>query len=360
MLATFPFFLQIRAFQISSVTFYVRDLFLGNKGNLERVRDAKDGPLDEADYRLAKKQAVRLKGLYLNLYTTRRDYGLGARETADESRDDDDDDDDDERRDSSLLELLPDAERVPAAPAPATKSYPAPPPRCGTLDAACVSLIRGLVSRVAASGRVGASMGHVLAPLFYHAFGGGAPQRVPKSEQDVAKKRTRSDRAPVAGLLGTRSDRQFALMVGLVKPSHKRMRADAAGDLSRPLAACGILFKTSRPPGHLLGRHWKHYRCALRGGTLFYFEVNSKGNARHGEDLVVDLRRVVGDRADVGAGRCGRDEIAFALRCEDGVEKPLFLRAPGADEFDWRADFRALDAAGWDLCGIQIFNPTSM
>ena len=61
MLATFPFFLQIRAFQISSVTFYVRDLFLGNKGNLERVRDAKDGPLDEADYRLAKRQAVRLK-----------------------------------------------------------------------------------------------------------------------------------------------------------------------------------------------------------------------------------------------------------------------------------------------------------
>lgn len=220
-----------------------------------------------------------------------------------------------------------------------------------TLDGAASALFKGIIDKILASGRVATSIAEVFSALSYGALTtskgkpfvhedmaaaaveaaaeaaslpadtaqpplplnqpGVDPQPEAADERTApvalvpsSKLKSRAARVPfkVKGFLrfnGTRSDRQFARLVGYKEPSHKRMDARTVEDLYKPVKACGVLLKTSRPPGVVGARRWKPYRCVLRGATLFYFEVCAPtgpgSQRRYNHDKIIDLHRVVAD-----------------------------------------------------------------
>lgn len=254
MLATFPFWLDWRGgFKIRGrATAHIRDLFLGNEGDLERKRRRRpNNQLTNSDWRDAVKKAVSLSRLEVAFPTTPEEH----------------------------------RHRYKVVWAPQRRAFvPSVEERRGflTLDTALSRLVKGLIERVLASGRVGASLGHIVSAVSAGALiqphtmmRQSANGRASDASDDaidsdkklstfeLAKKTARASRVPYGALRGYRSDRQFALLLGFVRHSHKRMDAHAIEDVSKPVRAAGILLKTSKPPGRR--RHWKPYRCVLRG-----------------------------------------------------------------------------------------------
>ncbi|KAJ8601220.1 hypothetical protein CTAYLR_003292 [Chrysophaeum taylorii] len=341
MLSTFPFFFDCRGgFKITGrAVAHIRDLFLGNEGSLERMRRKRpDLKLTNADWRLARRQAIVLSRIEVAFPSSpdehRHRYGYVATP-----------------QDGSL-------------------EVPVVEERRGflTLETATTRLVRGLIERVLASGRVGASLGHIVSAVSYGAVmglttnGGTRSSSTVDADDDkkistfeLAKRTSRASRVPFGALRGYRSDRQFALLLGLYRHSYKRMDARSYEDLSKPVRAAGILMKSSKQRHGHRNRKWKPYRCVLRGATLFYFEIagakGPKSNVRRGEDRAIDLHRVVADlTADEPIPNADgeivavpaepvmvrlehnpsedRDEIELGIRLDNGGVHSTFLAVP--------------------------------
>lgn len=278
MLASFPFWFDWRGgFKIRGrATAHVRDLFLGNEGALERRRRRRpDRQLTNADWRDARRKAITISRIEVAFPSTP-----------------------DERNHRYNYVWSP-QRRAMIASVEEQRGFL-------TLETAFIRLVKGLVERVWASGRVSAALGHIVSAVTYGTFVAHTPQltvddadseKKALSTFELAKKTARASLVPYGALRGYRSDRQFALLLGFVKQSHKRMDARAIEDVTKPVRAAGILMKTSKPPG--AHRRWKPYRCVLRGATIFYFEIGAasgpKSSVRRGEDHVIDLHRVVVD-----------------------------------------------------------------
>lgn len=292
MLATFPFWLDCRGgFKINGrATAHVRDLFLGNEGALERRRRKRaDKRLTNADWRYALRRAISLSRIEVPFPSGPDEHGHRYKMVWCPQK----------------MAMVPSVEEK--------RGFL-------TVESAFTRLIRGLAERVLASGRVGASLGHIVSAVSYGATHVNNPtmnalravdveddeeaenkRRKELSTFELAKKTATATKVPFGALRGYRSDRQFAIMVGMIKRSHKRMDARAIEDVVKPVRAAGILMKSSNPPGSR-HRRWKAYRCVLRGATMFYFEVagaiGPKSGVRRGEDHVIDLHRVVVDAGE--------------------------------------------------------------
>mmetsp|Transcript_20677 Transcript_20677/g.65019 ORF Transcript_20677/g.65019 Transcript_20677/m.65019 type:complete len:1473 (+) Transcript_20677:100-4518(+) len=322
-----------------------------------------------------------------------------------------------------------------------------------TLDGATSALYRGIIDRILASGKVATSIAEVFSALSYGALmtSKGKPvvqedaaaaavmaaaeamtltscearkkrlaqedaadatfvanksaANEPSAEEAsvvvpgvtvVTKLKSRAARVPfkVKGFFrfnGTRSDRQFALLVGFSEPAHKRMDARTIEDLYKPVQACGILLKTSRPPGVVGSRRWKPYRCVLRGSTLFYFELcaaNGPGShKRSNNDKIIDLHRIVADvpfavdetdeprdtvddkkddkkksstslLVKIQKGRSGQDEIFLGTRLESGAIHHTYLRLPSAEQ-PTDDEPRSIEAVAWDAEAFEALKTPS-
>lgn len=348
MLAAFPYWIDaVGGFKINGrVTAHFRDLYLGNVGDLERRRNRRGGHLTESDWKTVNKGGITLNKVHVVLPNTLNPQGAS-----------------DER--------------------PSFFKKKVESPGLLTLDAAFTALIKGCFDCVLSSGKVAPSIAKVISALSYRALQPGTivkhvvpPLRHRDDDEDnsvasddsedndvkkLAKGRARARRVPFKGFHGYRSDRQLSVLLGFANPSHKRMDARVIEDLTKPIAACGVLFKTSKPPG-AVGRRWKPYRCVLRGATLFYFEIaGPTSQRRRGEDLVIDLHRIVADvpfRLDdsqrkrsstsllvkVNKSRSGKEEIFLGTRLDGGAIHHTYLRVP--TRVDDEPKF--MEALAWD------------
>lgn len=355
MLASFPFWFDWRGgFKIRGrATAHVRDLFLGNEGALERRRRRRPNrQLTNADWRDARRKAITISRIEVA-------FPLAP----------------DERNHRYNYVWSP-QRRAMIASVEERRGFL-------TLETAFIRLVKGLVERVWASGRVSAALGHIVSAVTYGTFVAHTPQlavddadteRKALSTFELAKKTARASLVPYGALRGYRSDRQFALMLGFVKKSHKRMDARAIEDVTKPVRAAGILMKTSKPPGG--HRRWKPYRCVLRGATIFYFEIGAAGGpksgVRRGEDHVIDLHRVVValDAEPIptdedNAASLGYETVLVKLGCDaDQPEIELGIRA---DDGRLHSKFLALpkqlstpettDAIGQNGSTVALDNP---
>ena len=294
MLSTFPFWLDCRGgFKIrGKATAHVRDLFLGIEGHLERRRRKNDGKLLPRDWDDARRKAIALTKIEVSF------------PCADESK----------RIFAEEDDLGHSFFRIPKESVPFMHGYL-------TLDGALVALIEGLLKRILQSGKVGAAVLHILSAVSagavaahhhhhhlttHKASSVSEDDEVQQQEQEaLMKKHGAAERQAlgVLGLRGTRADRQFALLLGIVPPAFKRFDARAVGDLTAPVAAFGLLLKSSEKTK----KNWHPVRCVLRGATIFYFRVNAANTQRAGEDHVIDIRRIVGDSVDQSYSLSAKD-----------------------------------------------------
>lgn len=366
MLASFPLWFDVRGgFRIyGTATAHVRDLFLGTQGELERRRN-KHGILLDSDWRAVKRKAITLQRLDV-AFPRSRLYGGEAAAQVQYLSDDVWSSSKRHHRGLSVEALVASvffgvrrstssssSSSEPESESTEAEADSLVPERPGllTLDGAASALVKGIIDKILASGKVATSIAEVFSALSYGALTtskgkpvvhedmaaaaveaaaeaaslpadtaqpplplnqpGVDPQPAAADERTSttplvpsSKLKSRAARVPfkVKGFFrfnGTRSDRQFARLVGYREPSHKRMDARTIEDLYKPVKACGVLLKTSRPIGVVGARLWKPYRCVLRGATLFYFEVcapTGPGSQRRcNHDKIIDLHRIVAD-----------------------------------------------------------------
>jgi len=338
MLATFPYYFDVRGgFRLrGEASLAISDLFLGKEGHLERRRARHGGRLLPKDWRAAKRNAISITNIEVPfpvydpaaatmptmkphscpmeaaLSAVTAGFFVGASSSKATTAENDDESTSSVPSETAS-ELSPPPSCLGGAMARAMKGSVAEQPGLLTLEAATLTLIRGLVARLVSVGRVSSSIGQIAAAVGYsslHAPRGGHPvEEDDSTRQSQAERAVRRARAanPTSVVGRTRFHRQVSLTLGLARSSfYKKFDARGIDDMDRDVACSGLLLKRTA------SARWRPCRCVLRGATLFYHKVSdARDHAPVGEDYVVDLRRVV---CDLDAHRKWDDDVGDLLR----------------------------------------------